>query len=124
MDISRVHKRRCAELTAATADHNALRECFLGRCIFLLSESFLLNDPNCCWRFSSHRLLTPFLRRERNVFVSLADFAFRCPPCCTVLTVANGFGFYAVEIVDVGNYSNAAENTRHYSADKNQSTNA
>ena len=102
MNVAGVYQRG---RVAGAANHDALWEWLVicpGRLISLRS------------------LRAPPLRRKGNKAIGLANFALCRPARRAVLAVADGLGFNTVEIVQVRDQRDAAENAGHSDGNNNQ----
>ena len=102
MDIAGVYQR---SRVAGAADHDALRERLVicsGRLISLRS------------------LRAPLLRRERNKTIGATDFKLCRPARRAVLTVTDGLGLDAVEVIKMRDQRDAAEDAGHPDGNENQ----
>ena len=105
VDVAGIH--HCSGISRAT-DNDSLRKCLA---IF------------ACGSFTVLSLLPPFLRREWNVLIDLALFAFGHPAGSSMLAVADRLGFDVVEAVYIRQQRDPAEDAEHNSSNDDQSCN-
>ena len=96
MDIACVDQSRGLTLVAHASHHDALWERILHDLAVLIAKAFLFDQTGHTWCLSVLRLLSPFLRSERDVAIGLGDLALVRPPRRSVLTVAYGLAFDVV----------------------------
>lgn len=123
MDVSCVYQSRGLTLVTNASHHDALGERVLHDLAVLLAEAFLFDEAGHTRCLSVLRLLSPFLRSERNVAIGLSYLALVRPPRRSVLTVAYGLAFDVVEIIDVAQQRDTAEDGCHDRANHNQHRN-
>ena len=88
MDVACVDQSRGLALVANASHHDALWERILHDLAVLLAKAFLFDEARHRRSTTVLRLLSPFLRSERDVAIGLGDLALVRPPRRSVLTVA------------------------------------
>ena len=80
------------------------------------------NDPlRELWQRILLCLPAPFLRCERHLPIYFSDLGFGGEACCAMLSVAYGFGFDVVQIVDVCKERHATQHAKHDRRNNDQS---
>ena len=124
MDVTCVDQSRGLTLVAKASHHDALGERILHDLAILLAEAFLFDETGHTRCLSVLRLLSPFLRSEWDVAIGLGDLALVRPSRRSVLTVAYGLAFDVVQVIDVTQQRDTAEDGCHECADHDQHRNA